>query len=176
MVKEKSKVVRSRLAVTVDGVEYVSRTACAKALVAAGKSLSEAASLSGMTYQTVYSVTKGAEKVAGRRANYRIVDLGKSGKRSAGEIAKKVGVSTSKVVAILKKAGVAVVSKEAVEKNKPAEKSEPVVKKSVKKNKKVKLKVDEVPLTLQQVIAEEIVDLSTEDDLAMQAAMADMSH
>lgn len=160
------KVIRSRVAVTIDGVDYESRSDAAKALVAAGKSLPETAKMTGMSYQTVYTVTKGKGKYIVRRLHYRIVQLGRGGNKTAVEIAKKVGVSTGKVIAILEKAGVSLLTKEQVAKNK-----------LVKQINKVKSKkVDAVPLTLQQVIAEEMVDLSTEDDLAMQAAMADMSH
>ena len=101
---------RSKNPVTVDGVQYKSRSAAAVALVAAGKSLGDAAKACGMTYQTVYSVTKGAEKVAVRKAKYRVLAIGARGKKSVGEIAKKVGVSTSRVVALLKAANIAVIS------------------------------------------------------------------
>jgi len=107
---------------TIDGVQYKSRTEAAKALVAAGKTLSEAAEATGMTYQTVYANTKGAEKVATRRAKYRVLAMGKSGKRTAGEIAKKCGLSASKVVAILKGAKITVVTKEAKDAAKKAAK------------------------------------------------------
>jgi len=115
----KVDMIRTRIAVTIDGTEYRSRTEAAKALVASGKSLSEtvkiieAATGKTMTYQTVYSVTKGAEKVAHRRTHYRILSLGKSGRKTASEIANKVGVSTPKVVSLLKKAGIVVLTKEA---------------------------------------------------------------
>ena len=117
----------SKVSVTIDGVDYKSRTEAAKALVAAGKSLKEtvdAITKAGvsMTYQTVYAVTKGAEKVAARRTRYRILNLGKSGRRTASEIAKKAGVSTSKVVALLKKNDIAIVTKEGRAKAKAAAK------------------------------------------------------
>jgi len=98
---------------TIDGVQYKSRTAAAKALVAAGKTLAEAAEATGCTYQTVYANTKGADKANVRRAKYRVLAMGKSGKRTASEIAKKVGLNVSKVVAILKGARISVVTKEA---------------------------------------------------------------
>lgn len=98
--------------VTIDGVDYKSLTAAAKVMVAAGKTINETADALGMTYQTVYANTKGAEKVGARRARYRVLALGKSGRRTASEIAKKVNMSTSKVVALLKKNGIAIVSQE----------------------------------------------------------------
>ena len=118
----------SKISVTIEGVEYPSRTHAAKALVASGKTLKEttdALNKDGMqmTYQTVYAVTKGAEKVAVRRVKYRVLNLGRSGRRTAGEIAKKVGVSTSKVVAMLKKENIAIVTKEARDKAKAESKA-----------------------------------------------------
>jgi len=102
----------AKQSVKIEGVEYKSRTAAAKALVAAGKTLAEAAEMTGMTYQTVYANTKGSDKVAGRRAKYRVLALGRKGKRTASEIAKKTGMSVSKIVAMLKKNGIAIVTKE----------------------------------------------------------------
>jgi DNA-binding CsgD family transcriptional regulator len=96
--------------VKIEGKEYSSKSAAAKALIASGKTLSEAAELCGITYQTCYAVTKGAEKVAVRRAKYRILGLGNTGKKSVGEIAKMAGVSPSRVVSLLKKANIAIVS------------------------------------------------------------------
>jgi len=98
---------------TIEGVEYKNPTAAARALVAAGKTLSETATLTGITYQTVYSVTKGAEKVKARRETYRVLGFGKTGKKSVGEIAAKTNMSTSKVIALLKKNGIVVLTKEA---------------------------------------------------------------
>jgi DNA-binding CsgD family transcriptional regulator len=102
----------AKQSVTIEGVEYKSRTAAAVAMVAAGKTLTEAAEALGMTYQTVYANTKGATKVGARRAMYRVLALGKSGRRTASEIAKKTNLSVSKVVALLKKNQIAIVSKE----------------------------------------------------------------
>lgn len=156
--------------VTIDGVEYSSRTAAAKALVAAGKSLKEAAKATGMTYQTVYANTKGAEKAAGRRVKYRILSLGKSGKRSAGEIAEKVGVSSSKVVSILKKAGIKVTSAKELAAAKKADKAEKATKKTRKTR---KAKATKTPEAIIHVEATEApVD---EEQSAMEAAMADIA-
>jgi len=166
--------VRSRLAVTIDGVEYKSRTEAAKALVAAGKSLSETATAVNMTYQTVYSVTKGAEKVKVRRAKYRILSLGKSGRKTAGEISKKVGVSTSKVVSILKKAGIEILTKEAKAK---AEAEKTTTKKAPKAKKTSKAKKEQPVIVPVEEVATEIE--ATEipaDESAMEAAMADMAN
>jgi transposase len=170
---------RAKQAVEIEGVKYDSRTAAAKALVAAGKSITETAQLTGVTYQTVYAYTKGGEKTAVRRARYRILALGKSGQKTVSEIATKVGVTTSKVVALLKKEGIKTLTKEEAaamrtEKKSNTEKTEktssqkstktPVVK---KKSKKVQ-KVESVDETL--VIDTEI----PVDESAMTEAMADM--
>lgn len=109
--------------VTIDGVEYKSRTEAGKALVAGGMGLKEAAAKVGTTYQTIYANTIGAEKVRIRRAHYRILSLGQRGRKTAGEIAKKVGMSTSRVVALLKKNGIAVVTLEARDATKAAKKA-----------------------------------------------------
>lgn len=101
----------SKQSVVIEGVTYESRTAAAKALVANGVSLAEASRLTGMTYQTVYANTKGADKAAARRITYRILGLGESGRHAASEIAKRSGVSTSKVVSLLKKHNISIVKK-----------------------------------------------------------------
>lgn len=100
--------------ITVEGTKYGSPSLAARALVAAGKSIAETAKLTGITYQTVFSVTVGAAKVAARRVNYKIINLGKRGKNSVGEISKTCGVSSGKVLAILKKAGVATLNADQV--------------------------------------------------------------
>ena len=159
--------------VKIDGVQYKSRTEAAKAMVAAGKTLAEAAAATGMTYQTVYANTKGAEKVATRRAKYRVLAMGKSGKRTASEIAKKVGLNVSKVVAILKGAKINVVTKEAKAAAKAAKSG-----KAPKAPRAPKApKVDEVPLTPAQVTAEEELadEIPTDDAAAEAAAKADMA-
>ena len=156
--------------VTIDGVQYKNPTVAAKALVAAGKTLSEAAEATGISYQTVYANTKGEDKVKVRRAKYRVLAMGKSGKRTASEIAKKVGLNVSKVVAILKGAKITVLTKEA----KAAAKATKSGK--VPKAPKVKKSVDEVPLTPVQIQAEEdMVDEIPEDVEAAAQAMADMA-
>lgn len=158
----------SKQSVTIEGVSYKSRTEAAKALVAAGKSLTEAAAATGMTYQTVYANTKGSDKVNKRRAKYRVLALGKSGKRTSGEIAKKTGLSTSAVVALLKKNSIAIVTKESKAAAKAAKAG---------KTPKVKTpKVDEVPLTPAQVQAEDSNDEIPASDVAMAAALADMKN
>jgi len=156
---------------TIDGVQYKSRTAAAKALVAAGKTLAEAAEATGCTYQTVYANTKGADKVNVRRAKYRVLAMGQTGKRTASEIAKKVGLNVSKVVAILKGARISVVTKEAKAAAKAAKSG-----KTPKAPRAPKApKVDEVPLTPAQVTAEELTDEIPVDAAAEAAAKADMA-
>lgn len=108
----------AKQSVKIDGVEYESRTAAAKAIVATGKSLKETVDIlkangCEVSYQTVYANTIGLDKVTARRAHYRILSLGQKGRRTVGEIAKKVNMSTSKVIALLKKNGIAIVTKEA---------------------------------------------------------------
>ncbi len=118
----------AKQSVTIDGVEYGSRTAAAKAIVASGKSLKETVEIlkangCEVTYQTVYANTIGLDKVTARRAHYRILSLGRKGRRTVGEIAKKVNMSTSKVVALLKKNGIAVVTNDTKAAVKAAKKS-----------------------------------------------------
>lgn len=161
----------SKVSVTIDGVGYPSRTQAAKALVAAGKTLKEAAKAledagAPMTYQTIYANTAGADKVAVRRQRYRILNLGKSGRRTAGEIAKKVGVSTSKVVAMLKKEGIAIVTKEGRERAKAE-------KKASKKTKKV----DAIDMNTLEAVEDDVevpADVEAEAEMVRAIAEADM--
>jgi DNA-binding CsgD family transcriptional regulator len=158
----------AKQSVTIEGVEYKSRTAAARALVESGKTLSEAAAATGMTYQTVYANTKGLEKVNTRRAKYRVLALGRKGKRSASEIAQKTGMSVPRVVALLKKNSIVIVTKEAAQAAKKAKAG----KTAKVKTPKAKPVVDEVPMTPAQVVAE---DELPEDAMAAAAAMADMA-
>jgi transposase len=172
--------------VVIEGIEYASRTAAAKALIQAGKSLSEAAKMTGMTYQTVYANTKGLEKAAGRRVKYRILAMGKTG-RTVGEIAKKTETNSSRVVAILKKAGINVVSAKA--KAAEAKAVEGVdapapVKKTKAKKEKVAVAVTAKPKKAKKekvAVAEAIVpedmiqDNFQTDDAVAQEAMKDMA-
>lgn len=156
--------------VTLNGTEYASSVKAAQDLFADGKTVSEITKIlneagSSITYQSVYAYTAGAEKTAARRAKYRILSLGKSGRKTAGDIAKRTGVSTSKVVATLKKAGIAIVSKEAIARaekeakaKKEAKKAEQKAKKDAKKAKKNQEQIEEVSV----------------DQVAMESAMADM--
>lgn len=104
----------AKQSVKIDGVEYKSRTAAGVALVLGGMRMCDASKKVGISQQTINANTpgKGLEKVRARRAIARILAIGKTGKRSVGEISKKVGISTSKVVSILKKANIAIVSAE----------------------------------------------------------------
>ena len=93
--------------VTIDGVDYGSRCAAAKALVTAGKPLAEVAKAVGMKYQTVYAVTKGADKVAVRRNKYRAVRLATSKREyTLADIARKVGMKPTTLRDMLKRKGV----------------------------------------------------------------------
>ena len=94
-----------RQSVTIDEVVYDSRSDAAKALVAAGKPLAEVAKTVGMKYQTVYAVTKGAEKVAARRVNYRSISLAKTGRYTAHQISERVGISKAVLNKVLSDAG-----------------------------------------------------------------------
>lgn len=98
---------KSQVSVTVEGTVYPSRCAAAKALVSAGKTISEAAKISGMTYQTVYAVTKGADKVSVRKNKYRALRLAQSKREhSVSSIAKKVGIAPTTLRDLLKKKGI----------------------------------------------------------------------
>lgn len=137
--------------VTIDGTTYASPTKAAIALVAAGKTITQAAEATGITYQTVYANTKGAEKAAARRVGYQALALGKRGKRTASEIAKKTGMSVPKIVAMLKNAGIVVLTKEAKAAAKAAkEAAKPVKEPKAPKAKKAKApkapKVAETPV------------------------------
>lgn len=94
------------VSVTINGKMYASRSAAAKELVAGGMSLKETAITVGMKYQTVYAVTKGATKVTKRVSKYRAVRLAKSGKLTAGAIAKKVNMPATTLRDMLKRMGI----------------------------------------------------------------------
>lgn len=164
MAKKNSK------SVTIDGVKYDSATAAAVALVEAGNSLSDAAKATGITYQTVYANTKGKEKRAEAAARRRVLALGQKGKLTVGEIATKVGMSTSRTVALLKKAGIHVLS--AKEKAKLENASETKKgKKGTRKNRAKKAetaKVTETPVVDEEIKAQL-------DESVLLATMADMS-
>lgn len=64
--------------------KYASRSAFAKAMVAAGKSISVAAQTAGITYATVFAITKGADKTKARVKKYR------AEAKKAAKLAKKV--------------------------------------------------------------------------------------
>jgi len=187
--------------VTINGTEYKSSVQAAKALVASGSTVAQATKTlneagSTITYQSVYAYTVGMSKTGARRAKYRILALGKSGRKTVSEIADKTSTSTSKVVAMLKKAQIAVITKEAIAKakaeakaakqsakdakkaerdaakavkvaKKAAVKSAKPAKNATKKTTKVK-KVVEVPVVIEDV-------LKTEEEMAAEMALADMA-
>lgn len=186
---------------TIEGVEYKSATKAAVALVAAGKTITEAAAILGVTYQTVYVATIGAANVKPRRDMYRVLGFAKRGKKSVGEIATKTGLSTSKIIALLKKNGIVVLTKEAkaakvaakaeakaeakaaAKAAKVAEKAaknaakapKKAAKNAAKAPKKAKIVEETLPID-PQVPAEEFADVNEamNDELAQQAALADM--
>lgn len=137
--------------VTFNGVEYKSPLAAAKVLVAEGKKPSEAVKILDeagikISPQSVYAYTSGAEKTNARRAKYRILSMGKTGKKTPSEIAERTGTSTNKVVAMLKKASITIVTKEALAKAESEKKEEQKTekkqsKKTIKKSKKTNKKV-----------------------------------
>lgn len=96
--------VRTRMSIKIGNKTYASRSAAAKDLVASGKSLSEVAELTNLTYPTVHSVTVGSERVAQYRMRRRIVNL--SHDYSPKDISDKVGIGVPEVKNILKEAGV----------------------------------------------------------------------
>jgi len=188
--------------ITVNGTEYTSSVQAAKALVASGKTVAEATKAlkeagSSITYQSVYAYTAGNDKTQSRRAKYRILALGKSGRQTASQIATKTGTSTSKVVAMLKKAQIEIVTKEALAKAaadakavkqaaldakkaereaaKAAKAAEKEANKPVKAPKATKAKKAKEPVV---VVEEEtpvvIEDELNEEEAAMALAMADM--
>jgi len=167
--------------VKIDGVQYKSRVAAGKVLVANGMSLGDAAEKVGCTYQTLYANTKGASSVNKRRVKYRVLAMGKSGNRTSGEIAKKTGLSVSAVVALLKKNSIAIVTKKAkaAAKTAKAGKTPKAIRQKVTKPENlinIPEPIDEVPLTPAQVTAEEVTDeIPTDDAAAEAAAKADMA-
>jgi hypothetical protein len=98
--------------VIIEGIEYDSRTAAARVMVASGKSLNDAAKATGMTYQTVYANTTGKDKVKSRKTAYRILSLGRSGNKTVDEIAKKTGRNVCEVINILSKNNLQIVTRD----------------------------------------------------------------
>jgi len=109
--------------ITINGVKYSSSVKAAQALFSVGgttpthvhKTLIESGS--DITYSSVYAFTAGMEQTNIRRNKYRILNMGKTGRKTAGDIAKKTGLTTSKVISILKKAGISIKSKEEIDIN-----------------------------------------------------------
>jgi predicted transcriptional regulator len=191
--------------VTIEGVQYSSPTAAAIALVASGKTITEAATLTGITYQTVFANTKGADKATARRAKYRVLSMGKTGKKSPSEIAKKCNLSVSAVVSMLKKNSITIVTKsdKKINKESPKVATAPTVTKAPKAPKAPTVAkapkapkaptvakapkapkaptVAKAPKVIESVqsIDEDLMDIGLEDvdveAAAMAAAMADMS-
>lgn len=95
--------------VTINGVEYPSRCAAAKEMVAAGQGLAEVAKAVGMTYQTVYAVCSpsGSAKAAARRNKYRAMRLATSKREyTLADIARKVGMKPTTLRDLLKRKGI----------------------------------------------------------------------
>lgn len=148
--------------ITIEGVKYDSKVKAAKALVAAGKSISETAEITGIKYQSVYAYTKGNDKTQARRARYRILALGKTGKRSPGDIAKRLNVSVPMVIALLKKNGIAIVTKESLAAAKAEKaKAESVKTESVKASKSAKAKTPKIKKEKVAVVNESVNPVDT---------------
>jgi len=182
--------------ITVNGTEYKSSVQAAKALVADGKTVAEATKglkEAGCTiaYQSVYAYTAGNDKTQARRAKYPVLSLGKSGRQTASEIGKKTGLTTSKVVAMLKKAQIAIVTKEALAKAaadakaakqaaKDAKKAEREAAKAAKAAEKEANKPVKAPKAIKakkvkvEAVVEETVPVVSEEEAAMALALADM--
>ena len=140
--------------VTINGTEYESRSAAARALVTAGQTISQVVKAleeagSPMKYQTVYAVTKGADKVVERRAKYRVRNLAKTGRYSQGMLSERVGISKGIVAKILNDEGITVpTAKELAQqaKAKETEKAEAIkAEKKAKKTEKKTKKAEKAP-------------------------------
>ena len=111
------------MSVKFNGVEYNSKTAYAVEMVKQGKTQSEAARMAGINPATVHANTTGLEKVQARRKIYKALSLGKGEKYSVGEIAKRSGVNSSKVVALFKKKNIKIISKKGSSSSNPTTKA-----------------------------------------------------
>jgi hypothetical protein len=154
--KKAPTVTSGRQSVTIDGVEYKSRSAAAKELINAGVSLSETAAKVGMTYQTVYAVTKGADKVAQRRIKYRAIKLGTSGKYSESMIAETVGMDQKEVRALMKANEINLPTKADLNKMAKEEEPAPVAAKSTAKSKRSK-KADNAEVVAAKIVEQEVL-------------------
>lgn len=141
-----------RQSVTIEGIEYKSRSEAAKVLIDSGVSLAETAKKVGMTYQTVYAVTKGADKVAQRRIKYRAIKLGTSGKYSESMIAETVGMPAKDVRALMKANEINLPTKAELAKEEPA----PVAAKSTAKPKRSK-KADNAEVVAAKIVEQEVL-------------------
>jgi len=154
---------KSSKAFVYNGVEYKSKTACAVALVEGGMKKSAAAKVVGISPATVGANTgRGLELVLARRMKKRIESLGATKKYSVGEIAGRVGVNTSKVVSILKAAGIETVS---AKDKKAAEVAAPKATKKPKAEKKASdaVKKPRTKKVVAPVVAEEVAPVATEE-------------
>jgi transposase len=97
--------------VTVEGKIYSSRCSAAKELVQEGKAIKDIAKMLGISYATVYSVTKGSCITKKRLSKYRAVKLAKS-KRSytKAEIGRRCGIKSSTLHDMFKKLNIVPVS------------------------------------------------------------------
>ena len=97
----------SKQSVRIDDVDYVSRSAAARALVEKGMSVSEVAKAVGITVQTVVASTTGLESRKHRLNKKRAIKLASSKRGyTTTAIAKKVGYSESTLRHMFKKIGI----------------------------------------------------------------------
>jgi len=134
--------------ITINGVNYPSKLEAAKALVANGSTVAQAAKETGISYQSVFANTKGLEKTLKRKLKYKIISMGKTGKKSPSDIAKRTGATVPLVVSILKKANITIATKEILNQNQPKPaKKETKPKESIPK-KVAKIVKDTIPPTV----------------------------
>jgi hypothetical protein len=93
---------------TFEGTEYKSKTAAAIAIMGTGKTMSEAADIVGITYQTVFANTKGLEKRKVNMGKKRAVSLAKTGKYGIKDLAERTSLTPSTIETLLKKASIKV--------------------------------------------------------------------
>ena len=96
----------------VEGIQYKSASDAVRELIKnGGKSIKEAAELSGVKYATAYAVTKGKDKVDSRHKKYQAVKLAKSTRNwTKADISKRTGIKPSTLHDLFKRMGIVPVS------------------------------------------------------------------